>query len=80
MMGYKGWVIVAISLFAIGVAFGLATPASIGAPVSEDLLEQFSRLLAPFSFLTAVFIFLKNVLYSSDGLQERYLRTRIKQP
>ncbi len=62
-MSYKRWVIVATLLFGIGIALGLATPATIAGPLAEDLrvLEELSQLLAPFSVLTAVFIFLKNI-------------------
>ena len=61
-VSYKWWVILAALLFGVGIAFGLATPASIGDPFAEDLLEQLSGLLSPFSFLTAIFIFTNNVI------------------
>ena len=61
-MSYKWWVIVATSLFGVGIAFGLATPAGIGDPFAEDILEQLSGLLTPFSVLTTIFIFINNVV------------------
>ena len=61
-MSYKGWILAAILLFGVGIAFGLATPTDIADLFAEDLaaLEQLSRLLAPFSIFTAIFIFVKN--------------------
>jgi stage II sporulation protein M len=63
-MPYKGWIIIAIFLFAIGIALGLATPAGIADLLSEDLraLEELGGMLAPFSIATAIFIFVKNAL------------------
>ena len=63
-MSYKGWVLVAISLFTIGIAFGLATPASIADLLAKDLTifeEQLGSILALPKFLIAIFIFIKNV-------------------
>ena len=62
-MSYKGWSFIAIFLFGIGLALGLATPLSIANLMSEEIvaLEEFSRILVPFSFLTVIFIFIKNV-------------------
>ena len=62
-MNYKRWIIVAIMLFGIGLASGLATPAYIADLLSEDLavLEELSGIIAPFSILTVVLIFIKNV-------------------
>ncbi len=61
-MSYQKWVLVAVFLFGVGIASGLATPASSAGLLSEELaaLEKLSRLLAPFSALTAALIFLKN--------------------
>lgn len=57
-MSYRKWVLVAVSLFGIGLVLGLATPVG-----SFDLAfpEELSRLLVPFSLLTVILIFLKNV-------------------
>ena len=62
-MSYKKWIIIAILLFGIGLAAGLATPAGIADLFAEDLaaLERLSGILAPFSVLTVVLIFIKNV-------------------
>ena len=62
-MNYKGWSFIAIFLFGIGLALGLATPLSIANLMSEEIvaLEEFSRILVPFSFLTVILIFIKNV-------------------
>ena len=62
-MSYKRWIIVAISLFGVGITFGLSTPATIADLFAEDLraLEELSRILTPFSVLTALFIFMKNM-------------------
>lgn len=65
-MSYKRWIFIAISLFGIGLAFGLtfglAMPGGVADFLAEDLaaLEQLSALLSPFQVSTAVFIFLKN--------------------
>jgi len=64
-MSYKRWSFIAISLFAIGLIFGLATPASISA-ISEDItvLEEFGDILDSLAslppILTAILIFVKN--------------------
>jgi len=62
-MSYKRWVFIAIFLFGIGLALGLATPTTILIPLSEDIatLEEFGAFLVPFDFLTLIFIFSKNV-------------------
>jgi len=62
-MSYKWWSFIAIFLFGIGLAVGLATPTGIADLMSEDIaaLEELSRILLPFSFLTVIFIFIKNV-------------------
>jgi len=63
-MKYKWWIIIAIVLFGIGIAFGLNAPPSIASLLSEELtaLEEFGAILAPFTLSTALFIFLKNVV------------------
>lgn len=62
-MSYKRWLFVAAFLFGIGMAIGLAMPASIPDLLAEDLaaLRELSALLGPFQVSTAIFIFLKNV-------------------
>ena len=62
-MSFKKWIFIAIFLFGIGIAFGLATPAGILSLISEDiaaLQEQFASILALPKPLIAIFIFLKN--------------------
>ncbi|MFC2013691.1 stage II sporulation protein M [Chloroflexota bacterium] len=61
-MSYKRWIFVAIFLFGVGLAFGLAAPPSIVNLMSGEItvLEELGRILAPFSVLTAIFIFIKN--------------------
>ena len=62
-MSYRGWILVAVGLFAIGIALGLAMPDDAVDLFAGDLaaLEELSKILGPFEFSTAVFIFLKNV-------------------
>lgn len=62
-MSYKSWIFIAVCLFGIGMAFGLAMPAAIANLLAEDLtaLRQLSAILGPFKVSTAIFIFLKNV-------------------
>ncbi len=62
-MSYKWWIYISIGLFGIGIAFGLATPASIAKLLSEDMaaLRELAAILGPFKITTAIFIFLKNV-------------------
>jgi len=61
-MSYRRWTIVAVILFGVGLAIGLATPASIAALMSEEIkaLEELSNILVPFSAVTAILIFVKN--------------------
>ncbi len=60
-MSYKKWISVAVLIFGIGLVLGLATPTDIGlAHEALAPLEEFSRILAPFSVLTVVLIFIKN--------------------
>jgi len=62
-MSYKRWSFIAIFLFAVGLVLGLATPPGIAGFMSEDItaLEELGRILTPFSALTFIFIFIKNV-------------------
>jgi stage II sporulation protein M len=60
-MSYRRWVFIASSLLVIGLVVGLTTP------VDNELFSEYiapfeglGSILAPFSFLTAIFIFLKN--------------------
>ena len=61
-MSYRRWILVAVGLFAIGMAFGLAMPDDTVNLFAEDLaaIEELAKLLVPFKFSTAAFIFLKN--------------------
>jgi len=61
-MSYKKWIFVAIVLFGIGLAFGLATPISIISLFSEDItaLQELSDILVPFKFLTVIRVLVKN--------------------
>ncbi len=62
-MSYKNWIFVAIFLFSIGLAFGLATPTSFASLISEDIaaLEELAGLLASLPLaLVVVIIFIKN--------------------
>jgi stage II sporulation protein M len=69
-MRYRWWLIIAIALFAIGVAFGLADPFDIAGPLFDEIqgllgtgqTEGLGGLLAPFSFIMFIFIFIKNVI------------------
>ena len=62
-MSYKRWIFVAVGLFVIGMAFGLAMPVNTANLFAEDLaaLEKLGSFLGPFQVTTAIFIFLKNV-------------------
>ena len=62
-MNYKWWVFIAVCLFGIGLAFGLATPVGIVNLLSGELdaLKELSAILVPFKITTAIFIFIKNV-------------------
>jgi stage II sporulation protein M len=62
-MKYKRWIFIAISLFAIGLIFGLATPSSITSIIFEDVaaLEEFGSMLVSLPpILLAILIFVKN--------------------
>ena len=61
-MSYKRWLFIAVFLFGVGIASGLATPADNSLP-SEYITvfeEQFSGILTLPKPLIALFIFLKN--------------------
>ena len=63
-MTYKRWIFVAILLFGIGLILGLITPTNIASFIFEDIdttLEEISGIVVPFSILTLIFIFVKNV-------------------
>jgi stage II sporulation protein M len=62
-MSYRGWILVAVGLFATGVAFGLAIPDNFDSVFTEDVaaFEELAKILGPFKLSTAGFIFLKNV-------------------
>ena len=62
-MSYKRWIFVAVGLFAIGMAVGLAIPTDVADFLAEDLttLEELGIIFSPFQISTAIFIFLKNV-------------------
>ena len=63
-MSYKRWLFIAIFLFVVGLALGLATPISVTDILAEDntALEELADLLAPLpeSSVLAI-IFIKNV-------------------
>ena len=61
---YRWWIIIAIALFGIGIAFGLADPLNLASLFSDELisLEELGGILAPFTFNMFIFIFLKNVV------------------
>jgi len=63
-MSYKRWIFIAISIFGIGLVLGLVTPSGIDSLISEEIaaLEELGASLVPFSVLTLVFIFVKNVV------------------
>ncbi len=64
-MSYRVWILVAIGLFVIGMAFGLLMTDKASDVFAGDLaaLEELARLLdlSPFTISTAAFIFAKNV-------------------
>jgi stage II sporulation protein M len=63
-MKYRWWIIIAVALFAVGLAFGLADPGNIASLLSDELisLEELGGILTPFTFTMFIFIFLKNVV------------------
>lgn len=62
-MSYKRWVLVATILFGIGIVLGLNTPAVITGLLSREIsaLREFAGIIVPFSFLTFIIIFFKNI-------------------
>lgn len=63
-MSYKRWIFVAIFLFGIGLVFGSATPPSMASLILKDIgdiLKEISGIVVPFSALTVIFIFIRNV-------------------
>jgi len=62
-MSYRRWILVAVGLFAMGMAFGLAMPDDFDSVFTEDIaaFEELAKILGPFELSTAAFIFLKNV-------------------
>lgn len=62
-MSYRWWILVAVGLFATGVAFGLAMPDDAANVFADDLavLQELAKIFGPFKLSTAAFIFLKNV-------------------
>jgi stage II sporulation protein M len=70
VMRYRWWLIIAIALFAAGVAFGLADPFNIASPLFDEIqgllgtaqVEGLGGLLAPFSLVMFFFIFIGNVI------------------
>jgi stage II sporulation protein M len=62
-MSYRGWVLVAVGLFAAGIVLGLMVPNNLDSIFTEDVaaLEELAQILGPFKLSTAGFIFLKNV-------------------
>ncbi|MFC2073175.1 stage II sporulation protein M [Chloroflexota bacterium] len=62
-MSYKRWLLVAASLFGIGLVLGLATPATIAGLLDEDVaaLEELAEFLATLpQSLVLVIILIKN--------------------
>ena len=61
-MGFRWWIFLAVSLFGAGLVVGLVTPTEVSMPHEYMAgLEELSRILVPFSPLTAVIIFIKNI-------------------
>jgi len=64
-MSFKRWVIIAISLFGIGIILGLAAPADINSLLAEDVapLEELIDFLASLpQFALFVIIFINNAI------------------
>jgi stage II sporulation protein M len=63
-MRYRWWIVIAIALFGIGIAFGLTDPLNLASLLSDELasLEKLGGILAPFTFTMFIFVFLKNVI------------------
>lgn len=61
-MSYKWWIFVAIFLFGVGLVIGLVTPTEASLPYEYIAgLEELGRILVPFTPLTAIIIFTKNI-------------------
>ncbi|MFC2021046.1 stage II sporulation protein M [Chloroflexota bacterium] len=63
-MSYKRWLLLAVFLFGIGVAWGLATPVDEPSLLAEDIdaLGELADFLAPLPHVSFfIFVFLKNV-------------------
>jgi stage II sporulation protein M len=67
-MGYRWWVVAAVSLFAIGLLAGLFTPSNT-LLLNElvDRLKELSGNITPFSLSTVFFIFAKNAISVALG-------------
>jgi stage II sporulation protein M len=63
-MRYRWWIVIAVALFAVGIALGIADPGNIGSLLSNEItsLEELGGILAPFTFGMFIFIFIKNVI------------------
>ncbi|MFC1957721.1 hypothetical protein ACFLX0_02785, partial [Chloroflexota bacterium] len=64
-MSYKRWLFITIFLFGFGLALGLATPAGVISPLSEEVaaFEEFAGLLASLPQSSIVLLILaKNVM------------------
>jgi len=63
-MRYRWWLIIAIALFAIGIASGLADPGNTSSLLSDELasLGELAGILSPFTFFMFIFIFIKNII------------------
>jgi stage II sporulation protein M len=61
---YRWWIVIAIALFGIGIALGLADPLNLASLLSDELISlgELGGILAPFTFSMFIFIFLKNVV------------------
>ncbi len=61
-MSYRWWVVIAVILFVIGIAFGMVTPQdNLLAEYLSATLKELGSTVVPFSLSTVMFIFLKNV-------------------
>ncbi|MFC1984351.1 stage II sporulation protein M [Chloroflexota bacterium] len=61
-MSYKKWIFIAIFLFGIGLALGLATPTSVINLFTEDItaLQELSDIFVPSKFITVILVLIKN--------------------
>ena len=61
-MNYKWWILVALFLFGVGLVIGLVTPTEASLPYEYIAgLKELSSILVPFSPVTAIIIFFKNI-------------------